>query len=207
MARDYLAWVNGMGDERRLITHQTDELLKVLNRQRHDWLNHVQILLGYLHLNRTEQGEAHLKRLAEMARQESMIARLNSSLMSVLFLTFNALNEEMLLEVEVCDEVDLSRLQMDERELFQLVSELLCTANDYVRNDGYEQASMQASLFAGEKGVHFRFDLAGELQPDGLEKLEMLIRNSQQAVEITEWIHADKEWVLEMVVPFAKEKR
>ena len=195
-----------MGDGRRLITHQTDELLKVLNRQRHDWLNHVQILLGYLHLNRTEQGEAHLKRLAEMAMQESMIARLNNSLLSVFFLTFNALNKEMLLEVEVCDQVDLSRIRLDEQALFHLVSELLCTANDYVLQNGYEQASMQVSLFAGEKGVHFRFDLAGELQPSGLEKLEMLIRNSQQdAVEVTEWIHTEKDWVLELVVPFAKE--
>lgn len=194
-----------MGDERRLITHQTEELLKVLNRQRHDWLNHVQILLGYLHLNRTEQGEAHLKRIAEMAMQESMIARLNNSLLAVFFLTFNALNKEMLLEVEVCEQVDLSGVVLDEQALFQLVSELLCTVNDHVSQDGYEQASMQVSLFMGADGVHFRFDLAGEVSSSGLEKLEKIVQKSKQhAVEVTEWIHTAEEWVLEMVVPFAE---
>lgn len=194
-----------MSDERRLITSQTDEMLTVLNRQRHDWLNHVQVLLGYLHLNRTEQGEAHLKRIAEMAMQESMIARLGNSLLSVFFLTFNALNKEMLLDVEVCEKVDLSRIILDEQTLFHLVSDILCTVNEHVTQDGYEPASMQVSLLQGETGVHFRFDLAGELTASGLDKLEKLIHKSEQsAVKVTEWIHTQEEWILEIIVPFSK---
>jgi len=193
-----------MGYERRLFTQQTDQLLDVLNRQRHDWLNHVQVLLGYLHLNRTEQGVSHLKRIAQMAMQESMVARLNSSLLSVFFLTFNALNKDMLLEVDVCNHVDLTRIALDEKQLFQLVSEILCTANDHVDQSGYEPASMQVTLTTGESGVHFRFDLAGELSASGLEELEKLVRKSEQStVEVTEWIHTEKEWVLDLVVPFA----
>jgi len=197
-------WVNEMGDERRLFTQQTDQLLDLLNRQRHDWLNHVQVLLGYLHLNRTEQGVSHLKRIAQMAMQESMVARLNSSLLSVFFLTFNALNKDMLLEVDVCNHVDLTRIALDEKQLFQLVSEILCTANDHVDQSGYEPASMQVTLTTGESGVHFRFDLAGELSASGLEELEKLVRKSEQStVEVTEWIHTEEEWVLDLVVPFA----
>ncbi|WNC16718.1 Spo0B C-terminal domain-containing protein [Brevibacillus brevis] len=192
-----------MKDERRLFTQQTDELLAVLNRQRHDWLNHVQVLLGYLHLNRTEQGEAHLKRIAEMAMQESMIARLNSSLLSVFFLTFNALNKEMLLDVEVCNQVDLTKVALDEQRLFQLVSEILCTVNDHVEVGGYEPPSMQLSLTEDVHGVHFRFDLAGQLRATGLEELEKLIRKSEQStVEVTEWIHTEEEWILELRIPF-----
>lgn len=195
----------GMSHERRLITHQTDELLTILNRQRHDWLNHVQVLLGYLHLNRTDQGEAHLKRIAEIAMQESLIARLNNSLLSVFFLTFNALNKEMLLEVDVCEQVDLSCLVLDEHDLFSLVSDILCTANDHVSQDGYEPASMQVTLFSGEGGVHFRFDLAGELTAEGLDELEKRVHNSKQrTVEVTEWIHTKEEWILELIVPFSK---
>lgn len=194
-----------MSHERRLITHQTDELLTILNRQRHDWLNHVQVLLGYLHLNRTDQGEAHLKRIAEIAMQESLIARLNNSLLSVFFLTFNALNKEMLLEVDVCEQVDLSCLVLDEHDLFSLVSDILCTANDHVSQDGYEPASMQVTLFSGEGGVHFRFDLAGELTAEGLDELEKRVHNSKQrTVEVTEWIHTKEEWILELIVPFSK---
>lgn len=194
-----------MEDERRLFTHQTDQLLTLLNRQRHDWLNHVQVLLGYLHLGRTEQGEAHLKRIAEIAMQESMIARLNNSLLSVFFLTFNALNKEMLLEVDVCSDIDLTRIALDEQHLFQLVSEILCTVNDHVDQNGYEPASMQVTLLEGEGGVHFRFDLAGGLSASGLGELEKLVRKSERStVEVTEWIHTEEEWILEMVVPFAE---
>ncbi|KQL48820.1 sporulation protein [Brevibacillus choshinensis] len=194
-----------MRDERKLFTHQTDQLLAVLNRQRHDWLNHVQVLLGYLHLNRTEQGEAHLKRIAEMAMQESMIARLNSSLLSVFFLTFNALNKEMLLEVEVCNQVDLTKITLNEQQLFQLMSEILCTVNDHVDPNSYEPASMQLSLEADARGVQFRFDLAGKLCASGLGELEKLIRKSEQStVDVTEWIHTEEEWILELQIPFAE---
>ncbi|MFD2369863.1 Spo0B C-terminal domain-containing protein [Brevibacillus sp. GCM10020057] len=193
-----------MKHERRLFTQQTDQLLAVLNRQRHDWLNHVQVLLGYLHLNRTEQGEAHLRRIAEMAMQEAMVARLNSSLLSVFFLTFNALNKEMFLEVEVCNQVDLTQLSLNEQELFQLLSEILCTANDHVDQSSDGSASMQLSLAADACGVHFRFDLAGKLCASGLEELEKLIRKSEQStVEVTEWIHTDEEWILNLRIPFA----
>jgi len=193
-----------MRDERRLFTQQTDQLLAILNRQRHDWLNHVQVLLGYLHLNRTEQGAAHLKRIAELAMQESMVARLNSSLLSVFFLTFNALNKEMLLEVEVCNQVDLTQLALNEQELFALMSEILCTVNDHVDPNSYEPASLQLSMAADVSAVQFRFDLAGKLCASGMEELEKLIRKSEQStVEVTEWIHTDEEWILHLRIPFA----
>ncbi|MBH0332121.1 sporulation protein, partial [Brevibacillus brevis] len=147
----------------------------------------------------------HLKRIAQMAMQESMVARLNSSLLSVFFLTFNALNNELLLEVDVCNHVDLTRVVLNEQDLFQLVSEILCTVNDHVDQSGYEAASMQVSLQMDECGVHFRFDLAGVLRASGMEELEKLIRKSEQStVEVTEWIHTEEEWVLKLVVPFAE---
>lgn len=197
-----------MGEERRLFSQQTDQLLTVLNRQRHDWLNHIQVLLGYLHLGRTEQGEAHLRRIAQIAMQESMIARLNNSMLSVFFLTFNALNKELLLEVDVCSQVDLTLAALDEEQLFRLVSGILCTATDHVDQSGYEQASMQVTLMTSESGVHFRFDLAGKLQESGLKELEKLVRKSEHGtVEVTEWIHTEEEWILELVVPFREGKR
>ncbi|MDF2681989.1 MAG: spo0B [Brevibacillus sp.] len=136
--------------------------------------------------------------------QESMIARLNSSLLSVFFLTFNALNKEMLLEVEVCNQVDLTKITLNEHELFQLMSEILCTVNDHVDPNSYEPASMQLSLEADARGVHFRFDLAGKLCASGLGELEKLIRKSDQStVDVTEWIHTEEEWILALLIPFA----
>ncbi|USG64123.1 sporulation initiation phosphotransferase B [Brevibacillus ruminantium] len=191
-----------MIDERKLFTQQTDELLTVLNRQRHDWLNHVQVLLGYLRLGRPEEGEAYLKRVSELAMQESLLARLNCSMLSVFFLTFNALHKDMLMEVDVCTEVDLARAVLDQEALFHMVSGIVCTLNEHLERNQFEPASIQITLFQGDGGIHFRFDLAGKIHASGAAVMEKLVRDGMAStVSVAEWLHTDEEWILELVVP------
>jgi stage 0 sporulation protein B (sporulation initiation phosphotransferase) len=198
----------GWGKMSELFTHQTDQLLKVLNKQRHDWLNHFQVLLSYLRLGRPEEGEAYLKRVTELAYQESMVSRINSSLLAVFFLTFNALHRDLLLETDVCGELDLSMSALEETELFELVTGVVLTVKDHLDDTQYEPASMLVTLSMSERGIHFRFDLAGSLRASGQQEVEKLVRSSQEKkVDVTEWIHTDGEWVLELVVPVADRKR
>jgi stage 0 sporulation protein B (sporulation initiation phosphotransferase) len=191
-----------------LFTQQTDQLLKVLNKQRHDWLNHFQVLLSYLRLGRPEEGEAYLKRVTELACQESMVARINSSLLAVFFLTFNALHKDLLLETDAGSEVDLSASALEETELFQLVTGIVLTVKEHLDDTGYEPANMLVTLFRSERGIHFRFDLAGSLRASGLTEVEKLVRSSKEKkVDVTEWIHTDEEWIMELIVPVADRKR
>jgi stage 0 sporulation protein B (sporulation initiation phosphotransferase) len=197
-----------MSDEQKLFTQQTDQLLKVLNQQRHDWLNHFQVLLGYLRLGRPEQGEEYLKRVTELAYQDSMIARINSSLLSVFFLTFNALHTDLLLDVEVCNQVNLKEASVPETDLFRVVTDVVFAVKDHVNKPEYEPASMLVSVLADESGIHFRFDLAGGLRASGRSELEKLVVSSKQlGIDVAEWIDTDEEWVLEIVVPVVEGKR
>jgi stage 0 sporulation protein B (sporulation initiation phosphotransferase) len=106
-----------MSDQQKLFTQQVDLLLDLLNQQRHDWLNHFQVLLGYLRLGKTLEGEAYLRQVTEAIQQESRIARLNCPRLSVFFLTFNVLQQDLRLQVNADCQLDLSRLTI-EREQF-----------------------------------------------------------------------------------------
>lgn len=195
-------WVGKMIDERKLFTQQTDELLTVLNRQRHDWLNHLQVLLGYLRLGRPEEGEAYLKRVSELAMQESMLARLNCSMLSVFFLTFNALHKDMILEVDVCNHVDLARTALDQETLFRTIAGTVCAVYQRLEQNQFEPASMQLFLLGGEREMRVRFDLAGKIRASGAADLEKLVRDGMAStVTVAEWIHTDEEWILELVIP------
>jgi len=197
-----------MSDEQKLFTQQTDQLLKVLNQQRHDWLNHFQVLLGYLRLGRPEQGEEYLKRVTELAYQDSMIARINSSLLSVFFLTFNALHQDLLLEVEVCNQVDLSDAAVSEADLFRAVTAIVFAVQEHVDKSPFEPVSMLISMFADKQGIHFRFDLAGQLRASGQAALEKLLESvKENGIVAVESIHTDEEWILELLVPVVEGKR
>ncbi len=197
-----------MRNEQKLFTQQTDQLLKVLNQQRHDWLNHFQVLLGYLRLGRPEQGEEYLKRVTELTYQESMIARINSSLLSVFFLTFNALHNDLLLEVEVSNQVNIEEAAVAESELFRLVTDVVFTVKEHVIKCEFEPASMLIALHTDEQGIHFRFDLDGSLRASGRTEVEKLVHSCKQVeMDVAEWIDTDEEWVLEVIVPVVERKR
>lgn len=197
-----------MKDERKLFIEQTDQLLTVLNQQRHDWLNHFQVLLGYLRLGRPEQGEEYLKRVAALASQESSIAQINCSPLSIFFLTFNALHKDLLLEVEVSNQVDLSLAAMERTDMFQFVTDVVFTVKENVVKDPFEMANILISLADTENGIQLRFDVAGSLHESGNRELEKLVESSKQvAMTVTEWIVSDAEWVLEVTFPLAERER
>jgi stage 0 sporulation protein B (sporulation initiation phosphotransferase) len=191
-----------MKDERKLLTEQADLLLQVLNHQRHDWLNHFQVLLSYLQLGRHEQAEEYLKRVTELICQESMIARINCSPLSVFFLTFNAIHNDLWLEVEVSNQLDLSTLAMNMEEFYLLVTELVFLIKEYQCPGEYETNSLLISLSGDDGLIQMRFDLAGTLHASGNDEVEKLLgRSGQAAAILTEWTKTDDEWVLAMNFP------
>lgn len=191
-----------MRDERKLLTEQAELWLQVLNRQRHDWLNHVQVIWGYLRLGRPEEGEQYLKRVTELSLQESMVARINCPRLSVYFLTFNAIHQDLHLDVEVCNAVDLSALAIDAAELFQMVTDLISSLQAHLVQEEFETASLLVSLSSDEQGIQFRFDLAGRLDASGHTEVETLVERAKlSAAVVTEWMKTESEWVLALRFP------
>lgn len=55
------------------------DLLEVLRVQRHDFLNHLQVILGYLQLKKFDRAQDYLKEVAEELVRAGVIARLDCS--------------------------------------------------------------------------------------------------------------------------------
>src|SRR5690606_26969277 len=54
-----------------------DELLiNVINHLRHDWMNDIQVLYGYLRLNKQDKCLDYMEIIKQKAAQESLISRL-----------------------------------------------------------------------------------------------------------------------------------
>lgn len=185
-----------------MLTEQTDLVLQVLNHQRHDWLNHFQVLLGYLQLGRTEQGEEYLQRVTDLICQESTIARMNCPSLSVLFLTFNALHKDLLLEVEIGEHTDLSKLVVESEWFASFVAELIYIIKDHQQVSEYEANSLLISLASNDRVVEIRFDLTGCLFASGDEEVEKLLKRGEKAgMIVKEWSKTKLEWVLALSVP------
>jgi len=196
-----------MKEDKKLFTQQAELLLTVLNQQRHDWLNHFQVLLGYLKLGRPDAGEAYLKRVTEETLQESMIARLQCPPLSVFFLTYNALNHVLRLEVEVCNDVDLSSLTLGCDDFCQLVIDYVDVIENHVKEYQLDCPNLLISLITDEESVTIKFDLAAVLSTSAAEEMEKLTgRCMNYGAVVCESIHNEEEWILALRFPFHEEE-
>jgi stage 0 sporulation protein B (sporulation initiation phosphotransferase) len=196
-------WWGKMNEQQKVFTRQADLLLTVLNQQRHDWLNHIQVLLCLLQLGRVEEGTAYLRRITEKTHLESGIARINSPLLSVFFLTFNALHSKLQLEAEADHKVNLARLRVDANDLFHFVSDLVFAVMKHVREDLAEPASLLVSFQAAkETAVQLRFDLAEGLPQSAKPDIQQIIgRVNGLGASVITSIHSEAEWVAEFLFP------
>lgn len=192
-----------MNDDQKRMSEQAEWILQVLNQQRHDWLNHVQVLLSYLKLGRIKQAEEYLKRVTELTFQEGMIARIQFPQLAVFLLTFNALNNRLRLEVEIDGPLNFSTIEMDHQGAYHFVTELVYALQSHLDLDATETASLLISLTQIPDAVVFRFDLEGVLFASGEAIVAKMVeqRNQQSGAKVTEWIQNGSEWVLEVQFP------
>ncbi|MBM7644710.1 stage 0 sporulation protein B (sporulation initiation phosphotransferase) [Scopulibacillus daqui] len=77
------------------------ELVELLRKERHEWLNELQLIKAYLSLNRFEEIEKVIERIIIKSKNEAQISNLNIPKCAALLLTFNWYPHFFKLEYEV----------------------------------------------------------------------------------------------------------
>lgn len=188
--------VKTLSDDQKMITKQTDLVLQLLNLQRHDWLNHVQVLMSYLKLGRPERAEEYLKRVTELTFQEGMISRIQFPQLAVFLLSFHALHNELRLDVEMEGPIDFSTIDIDRESVYRFLTGLVFAVQEHLDSSAPDAASMLISFSQTEEALVIRFDLDGMLTASG-EAIVAKMVEQQSAACMTEWIHTEEEWLLE----------
>ncbi|MGD8188832.1 Spo0B domain-containing protein [Brevibacillus ginsengisoli] len=192
-----------MNDHSNLFVEEADMLLTILNQQRHDWLNHFQVLLGYLKLGRPEEGETYLTRVTELARQESLLTRINCPPLSSFFLTFHALHNDLCLEVELYNDIDLSKVQKDQLSLFQFIYQLIMLVKNSFPKGSMETNSLLVTLESLPEAIQIQLELSAGLPASAQLELEKLLESElAQGVTIQTRNQREEEWCLELNLPY-----
>jgi len=81
-----------------------------LNHHRHDWMNDLQVLYGYLRLGKLDKSLQCVERIKERVTEESRISRLGIPSLVFYLQSFRASGMALELHVEIEDELQLSAL-------------------------------------------------------------------------------------------------
>jgi hypothetical protein len=147
----------------RLLEQQQQFSLRLLSQNRHDWMNDLQILYGYLRLQKYHKAIEAVDRIRERMERESRVARLGSARLSSFLLSFRVLSDTLRLEVQVDDDVALDGPEVWRDRLAKAVMDLVNAVRFRVVRGSNREHTLYLTFARGDRGIELRLRFAGEV--------------------------------------------
>lgn len=133
----------------------------VFNHYRHDWMNDLQVLYGYIRMGKYDKCEEYVERLKERSIQESKLSRLGIPALIFYLHSFQAHSQSLRLGVHVEDQLQLGTVMSfaDGESLASAVMEAVqvyqCSMQ---RSSSGEVRSLNLYFGMDQRDVIVRFD-------------------------------------------------
>ncbi|WP_052476430.1 Spo0B domain-containing protein [Cohnella kolymensis] len=108
-----------------LLKHAQMSAIRTLSHHRHDWMNEMQILYGYLRLNKLDKAVDVMDRIRERMEHDSKISQIGTPELATFLLSFRTVCDAMRLDVKVQDGLTLDRFPYDADKLSRAVMALI----------------------------------------------------------------------------------
>lgn len=137
--------------------------VRTLNHHRHDWMNDLQVLYGYIRLGKLDKTVGYVEKIRDRMNAESSISKLGVPSLISYIQSFRTITNSLALEVEIEGNVNLQEMGRDAE---RAAESLIHTINAYrvsVKSRPGEEAVLRLRLSseAGALYASFRYD--GEL--------------------------------------------
>ncbi|HEY9577618.1 MAG TPA: Spo0B C-terminal domain-containing protein [Pseudobacillus sp.] len=132
-------------------------IIRALQHARHDWMNHIQLIKGYIALGKTEEAERVIEQVVMQAKQEAHLCNLSLPEFSKMLITFNWEVHAFQLEYEVLD--TNIRIGEDDHYLASWMSSLFCLIENNIET--YAANHLYLSMEEAEEGIRFFFEFSG----------------------------------------------
>jgi len=142
--------------QQRRETRDQDDWIACLNVKRHDWLNHIQVIKGYLTLKKHDRLQPYLEHIMSAIEQESKICHLGYSPLSRYLLTRQLLNDSIL-HVHIVEGLKIANDGQGER-LMKTIQEVESFVRNVYAKIPEPQAKIEMTLAPFEGGIMLYID-------------------------------------------------
>jgi stage 0 sporulation protein B (sporulation initiation phosphotransferase) len=105
----------------RLLTHAQLSAIRTLSHHRHDWMNELQILYGYLRLNKLDKAVAVVDRIRIRMDHDSKLSQIGIPELATFLLSFRTICDTMRLDVDIQEGLHLDRLPYNNEKLSRAI--------------------------------------------------------------------------------------
>ncbi|WP_165842346.1 Spo0B domain-containing protein [Paenibacillus xerothermodurans] len=138
-------------------------LISLFNHYRHDWMNDIQVLFGYVKLKKYDKLESLMEKIKEKVRRESNVAKLGVPELIVYLLSVQAEVKDLLFEVDMSEEIRLNELPLDVADFSSMCIGLIeaFKRNAQLYADGEQKLALQLAQKSDCLQLNVRY--AGEI--------------------------------------------
>ncbi|QGQ95401.1 hypothetical protein EHS13_11160 [Paenibacillus psychroresistens] len=108
-------------ERKQLKAENRRQMIDLIGHYRHDWMNDIQLLFGYVTLKKYDKLNDCMDKIREKALQESGIAKLGIPSLVAFFVSFRLYYNALALELEMEEEINLASLPLDKEKVSHLV--------------------------------------------------------------------------------------
>ncbi|TCS96489.1 Spo0B domain-containing protein [Hazenella coriacea] len=122
--------------QKQALIEEADQIKWILSQQRHDWMNHIQVLMGYQTLGKSDKITPYLMKLVETSMQERNISEIGYAPLAVYLMTLPHRFQNGNIQVVVSSGFQLPN-QQDEQRLLRILEVLF----SWLEKQGEDQAN------------------------------------------------------------------
>ncbi|WP_170840860.1 Spo0B domain-containing protein [Oceanobacillus limi] len=164
---------------------ETKDVVELLRHQRHDLMNHMQIIQGYLSMGKTDMVHEKLDSLLNDFQNERKLMNLNVPYFTVWLIQFNSVNSNIRLAYDIhTDNLDIHSQDQKLVTVSESIAEAICDLGDEL-----ELYELTLKVLTGQQSNEF--EVVYTIQGNGIDvdkfrsKLQNMIEVKIEVVEST----------------------
>ena len=166
-------------------SEQNLRFIRLLNHYRHDWMNEIQVLFGYVKLKKYDKLESLMEKIKHKVQIESYVAKLGIPDLIVYLLAYQTEVREITLSIIMKQEIHLDELPVDPHRIYVMVREVMETFKHNARLAAEGEHALELHLLQEKDALLVRFVYQGDVKEASL--MQSLQRIRQASVPGEAW--------------------
>lgn len=136
--------------------------IRTLSHHRHDWMNDLQILYGYLRLNKPDKAAEIVDRIRERMENDSRVSGLGNTELATYLLSFRTISDQVRLDVKVAEGLSLDRLPLNSEMLSASLIGLVNAVRFRAVAPSSGENVLRMSMFRTDEALHVELVYEGQ---------------------------------------------